>query len=180
MAGGKNEDNGNVIKLPLPEKAAKKKKPSLTARLFRKAKAEPEEVGKLFKIPPKTITAEEAVNALRKLFPDDVTTTTHLELRFPDKVKFYSFPYGVEFFDMHSERPQPIHPDETLKDLEWVKHWYFAVFRRGDMIIGRFIDRSLSHPWIPLEQPLYHPTARYGRYSLRSFIETMVYGDPPD
>lgn len=181
MGGGKKRGkDGNVIRLPTPERSVEKKRQDPAATLFRRAKAGPEELSNIRMLPHTTLTAEEAINSLRKFFPDEITSTTRFELGFPDKVRFNILELGVEFFDVHSMRPWPFDSDEPKKDLEWVKHWYFAVFIRGDILTGRFLDRSLSHPWLPFEQPLRHPSAIYGKYSLTAFIETINYGKPPD
>lgn len=131
--------------------------------------------------PPQVLTAEEAIELLRRFLPNQVGRYTHMELRFPPKVKALLYPEGVEFFDLDSERPSFPDSRESLQDVSlWVKHWYFSAFRIGATIMGRFIDNAFHGGESAFDQPLYDPTSRIGKYNMEAFIERIIYGDPPD
>jgi hypothetical protein len=70
----------------------------------------------------------------------------YTRLCFPRKVKFSSYPDGMEFYDLKSRRAVPWTPGETLAETEsWVRSWYFSVFETSPgRLVGRYIDRE--HP----------------------------------
>jgi hypothetical protein len=170
MADQRNGDKGGrVVHLRFPEKSNASGDP---ARTFRKSKAE------FHVLPARVMSAEEAIKELNRFIPGEGKQVTSALLRFPDNVMFCSFPGGIEFYDSSSDRPCYPTADESLHDIVgWVKHWYFSVFKKGDMLLGRFVDHAYpGRKCAPLEYPIHVPGSE--RFSLEKFIRLINEGGP--
>lgn len=138
--GGKMRSGGNVIQFPANPEQAAKERPDL-GRL----KPAPEGLAKILAVPPKTLSVHAAMRELAKIIAP-LDHSVYTRLGFHRKVKFSSYPEGVEFYDLSSKRPEPRAPGETLANVDsWVRLWYFSVFDSGKgVLVGRYIDRN--HP----------------------------------
>lgn len=162
---------GKLIKFPAHK--------SKERRLFNKP---PSSENPVIVRPPQMMSDKEAIEILKRFLPNEVSEFTVSELRFPPELHVLLYPGGVEFTDIESIRPCFPHQGESIEEVScWVKHWHFAVFKRGNKLMGRFIDKAFpGGPSEPFEQPLYDPQSRYGKYNLTSFIERIVFGEGPD
>jgi hypothetical protein len=137
----------------------------------------------ILRMPVKTLEKHEALEELGRIVGPDEMTPNVFFLAFPDTVRSSAFPGGVEFYDMETERPSGRHAEESMLDIgRWVTGWYLSVFEKGDLLICRYInnDPACTLACRVLQQPVYDPSARYRKYTLESFIDTLIYGDPPD
>ncbi len=162
---------GKVIKFPAHKSQEK--------RLFKKT---PSSENPVIVRPPQLMSSTEAIEVLKRFLPNEVGHLTESELRFPPELNVLLHPDGVEFTDIESIRPCFPHPEESLEEIsDWVKHWHFAVFKKGNKLMGRFIDKAFPlDECEPFEQPLKDPDSRYGKYNLTAFIERIVFGEGPD
>lgn len=162
---------GKLVKFPAHK--------SRERRLFNKS---PSSENPLIVKPPQLMSDKEAIEVLKRFLPNEVTGFTASELRFPPELHVLLHPGGVEFTDTESIRPCFPHPDESLDEISaWVKHWHFAVFRKGNKLVGRYIDKEFpGEDCEPFEQPLRDPDSRYGKYNLTAFVERIVFGEGPD
>ena len=94
---------------------------------------------------PDTLGRTDTVKALKEAFGSQVTERFLDVLHMPDMVNVTKTPDGIELYDSRSKRPVRTYDSietETMKDLDWVKDWYFSVFRKGDTHIARIIDNK--------------------------------------
>jgi hypothetical protein len=94
------------------------------------------------------------------------------------------FKGGLEMYDQDTKPPDKRPERETLYHVEkWVDFWYLSVYEDGETgrIVGRYINKDPGKRSKPvLEQPVRDSKARIGRYSLKSFAETVMHGEEPD
>lgn len=162
--------------IPFPQKTGPRREPLAEG-------AEPGPCAQMSILPGRILAKEDAICELERILGYEVRETNLFFLGIPDRVMCHAFPGGVELSDLSSRRLLPGHPAERLIDVgQWVEGWYFSVFWRGDAIIGRFISKDGLYTLAcrSLEQFVRDPHSRYGKFTLASFIDTLIYGDPPD
>lgn len=132
-------------------------------------------------IPAKVLRIEDSLVEVRRVLGTEANDGCCALIGFPEFVKFSTFPGGIEFYDTDSTRPSPRKPDETLiAPMTWVKKWYFSIFQQGDKLMGRYINKKDDHNGLPtLEQPIRDPETRIGKYTFRTFTETIIFEERP-
>ncbi len=135
--------------------------------------------GALVPLPAKEVGHHEAAAALSSIGVMGVRPTALAELGAPQKLMLSKIEGGYEIHDLGSRRASPFSRAEPTPD--WVRSFYLAVFEDGGRLLCRYLNREPGRRALgSLEQPVFDPAERAGRFSLDSFIETVIFGDPPD
>ncbi len=135
--------------------------------------------GKAVAILAHEVEHSEALAAISSLGVMSVRASALAELGAPGKLKLSRIDGGYEVYDTSSSRHAPFSRAESSFD--WVRSFYLAVFEDGGLLMCRYLNREPGRRVLgALEQPVFDPRSRAGKYSMDSFIESVLFGDPPD
>ncbi len=135
--------------------------------------------GKLVPCPPRPVAAAEATTMLSLSGRISVRPTALVELGAPKDLMLSLVDGGVEIFDSGSSRSRPFSPTDS--DLGWVGSFYIGVYEDGGRIMCRYLNREPGRRALSsLEQPVHDPSSRMGKFTMDSFIESVIFGDEPD